>query len=75
MDDLQTCHQVDYCRSDREESTDEHKEPAANHLLAHFQVGEFLVFILKALLCVLLASKRFDKQDSTDRESLLHHRG
>ena len=66
MDDLQTCHQVDHCRSDREEGTDEHEEPATDHLLAHFQVSELLVFVLKALLCILLASKSFDKQDATD---------
>ena len=75
VNDLPARHQVDHGWHNRKEGADKHKEPAPNHLLAHFQVGQFLVLFLKLLLGVFLASKGLGQENTTHRERFLHHSG
>src|SRR5438874_4687170 len=73
INNLQARHEIDNGRSNRKESADEHKEPASNHLLAHFQVGQFLVLFLELSLGIFLASKGLDQENTAYRERFLHH--
>ena len=75
INNLQARHEIDNGRSNRKESADKHKEPASNHLLAHFQVGQLLVLFLKLLLGVFLTTKGLDQENTTHGERFLHYSG
>src|SRR5207247_2118945 len=69
---LKTSHRVDNGRGQGAERAHQHEEPLSDHVLSHFQVGQFLIFRLETLAHVGLASIRLDQEDATDRERLLH---
>src|SRR5579884_768534 len=73
VNNLQPRNQVYNGRRNREECSDEHEEPAPNHLLAYLQISKVLVLFLELFLCQLLPTKGLHQQDTTDRERLLHH--
>src|SRR5438270_3828894 len=75
INNLQARHEIDNGRGNRKESADKHEEPASNHLLAHFQVGQLLVLFLKLPLGVFLTSKCLDQENTTHGERFLHHSG
>src|SRR5947208_16308768 len=65
VNNLQSCDQIHDGRRNREERPDEHEEPAPDHLLPYFQVGEILILFLELVLGQFLPTEGLHQQNTT----------